>query len=358
MASCPQEKSSYPMQQPLFLLGVPRSGTSLLYGLLNQHPQIALLYEGDLPLLRPLFLKARSKTHWLQRWNFWNGSIERHKLDVDGISSAIADARAATESAYQQYARQKGAVIWGCKSADQYDSLPYLAKLFPNARFVIVWRDPADVCRSVIRARTMSSPRFRQRGLIHRILFGCYHMARQCERLKKQGLAVHEVQYEGLLENPVAELSSMCRFLGIEYDPRMESLENSDRSALHPGEHNTLAAGDKIVAHRKQAEVLPAELRIKIEKYTNLWRTKHPDWLLATYADGTSGKKPNVFSRFFDRAFYRLLRTRDFAVIIAYCYVPMRLLEAYRILNGHYYLTWQEYARGCTDRSRPWLGKS
>jgi hypothetical protein len=346
------------MQQPLFVIGVPRSGTSLLYGLLNQHPQIALLYEGDLPLLRPLFLKRRSKEDWLRRWNFWNGSIERHKIDVGPIPSAVVDTREATESAYQQYARQKGAVIWGCKSADQYDLLPQLAKLFPHARFLVVWRDPADVCRSVIRARTMSSPRFRQRGVVHRTLFGCYHMAKQCEWLKKRGFAVHELRYECLLKNPVEELSSVCRFLGIIYDAQMESLENSDRSALHPGEHNSLAAGDKIVAHRKQEEVLPAKLKIKIDKYTNLWHAKHPEWFLGTYADGESDGKPNLFSRFRDRALYQLLRIRDFGVIVAYCYVPMRLLEAYRILNGHYYLTWQEYARGCTDRSRPWLGKS
>ena len=48
-------RSSTAESGPLFVIGMWRSGTSLLYSLLNQHPQIALLYEGDLPLLRPLF---------------------------------------------------------------------------------------------------------------------------------------------------------------------------------------------------------------------------------------------------------------------------------------------------------------
>lgn len=342
-------------RRPLFVIGVPRSGTSMIYGLLNQHPQIALLYEGDLPLLWPMFLKHRSKADWLERWNFWNGSIERHHIDIHGIPSDVSDIKGATESTYRQYARQKGAAIWGCKSADQYDSFIRVANLFPNASFLIVWRDPADVCRSIIRTRT-NSFRFRQRGLIHRTLFGCARMALQCDQLKKRGMLVHEVQYERLIENPMEELSKICRFLNIDYDPKMESLEGADRSALHPGHHNTLAAGDKIV-RRQQSEVLPKGLKAKIDKYTNFWRAKHPDWLLATYADVKSRKKPTLFFRLFDRALYRLLRTQDLVTIFGYCFVPMRLLQAYRVLNGRYYLTWQEYVRGATDRDRPWLEK-
>ena len=44
---------------PLFVVGMWRSGTSLFYALLNQHPQIKLMYEDELPLLWPLFLGSR-----------------------------------------------------------------------------------------------------------------------------------------------------------------------------------------------------------------------------------------------------------------------------------------------------------
>ena len=40
---------------PLFVVGMWRSGTSLLYALLNQHPQIGLMYESDMLTLAPLF---------------------------------------------------------------------------------------------------------------------------------------------------------------------------------------------------------------------------------------------------------------------------------------------------------------
>src|SRR6266496_3666877 len=72
-------------QGPLFLVGIWRSGTSLLYTLMNQHPEIALLYEADLPMLRPLFFLRRKKAEWLARWDFWNDSLLRHRIDVAKI---------------------------------------------------------------------------------------------------------------------------------------------------------------------------------------------------------------------------------------------------------------------------------
>ncbi|MCU1303513.1 MAG: Sulfotransferase family, partial [Candidatus Sulfotelmatobacter sp.] len=40
--------TSEPSSGPIFVVGIWRSGTSLLYTLMNQHPQIALTYESDL----------------------------------------------------------------------------------------------------------------------------------------------------------------------------------------------------------------------------------------------------------------------------------------------------------------------
>jgi LPS sulfotransferase NodH len=331
---------------PLFVVGVPRSGTSLLYGLLNQHPQIALLYEGDLPLLWPMFLKRRSKAEWLERWNFWSAAIERHHIDLRAIPERISDTKTATEAAYRQVARQKGAAIWGCKSPNQYDTLENVAEMFPDARFVILWRDPADVCRSMVRARSMTSPRFRQRGLLHRALFGCCQMALQCDRLRRRGIPVHEVRYEKLTQNPVEELKKICEFLNLEYEPRMASLEGADRSALPPGEHNTLASGDVILNRREQAEVLPARFKEKIDRYNNLWRRQHSGWTLAAYSNPAETGKPSTFQRLRDRILYRLLRAMDLAVVFVYCYIPLRWLQAYRKASGRDYdLAWREYAQ-------------
>ena len=87
-------------KSPLFVVGMWRSGTSLFYALLNQHPEIALLYEDDLPLLWPLFVGGRAKYDWPERWEFWNQSLTRHKLIVEALPRNAANLQEACEAAW------------------------------------------------------------------------------------------------------------------------------------------------------------------------------------------------------------------------------------------------------------------
>jgi hypothetical protein len=334
-------------------VGVPRSGTSLLHVLLNQHPLIALMFEADLPLLWPLFLKRRSKTRWLERWNLWNRGVERHQIDLSKIPDDASDVRTATEAVYGEYARHKSALIWGDKTPDQYDSLVRLAKYFPNARFIIIWRDPADVSRSMIRARK-GSMRFKQRGLTHRALLGCQELGRQRDRLRKGGIPVHELQYQNMIHNPVEEMQKICSFLGIAFHPSMATLQNADRTAIHRLEHNALVNGEKIVVGKKYEEVLPLKLGKKIARYKNLWRARHFDWAMWPESAEIDPSTPSMLERLIDRLRYRLLKTWDLGIVVAYCFIPLKLLTTYRSWKGHPYLnsTWQEYVRAYTKPER------
>src|SRR6266478_1433812 len=93
---------------PLFVVGMWRSGTSLLYALLNQHPQIGLMYESDLPLLSSLFLLRRRSSWWLNKVDSWNGALTRHKIEPALIPENISDLPGAFSAVAQQYARKKG----------------------------------------------------------------------------------------------------------------------------------------------------------------------------------------------------------------------------------------------------------
>ncbi len=350
--------------RPLFVLGVPRSGTSLLYVLLNQHPEIRLMHEADLPMLQPLFLKRRSKLQWLERWNLYNEGPQRHQLDIGNIPSDISDIRTATEAAYQEFASQKGAGIWGEKSPNQYDQLRRLASRFPNARFILIWRDPADVCRSMIRAReesirfkqqggedqVVASPHFAHGGLTHRALLGYPEMGAQRDRLRARGVPVHDLHYDELVKNPVAEMQKICQFLGISFHPGMATLKNADSSAIPQAQHNALVKGDNIVATRKRSEVLPADLRRKIERYKNLWRQRDFAWAKFP-ALGDDSATPSFAEGIVDRIRYRLLRVWDSIVVFGFCLAPLSWLLAYRAWKKHPYVnsTWQNYIRGRSE---------
>jgi len=140
---------------PLFVIGMWRSGTSALYALLNQHAKIALLFEGDLRLLSWRFLFSPSPAKVLARWNFWNLAAKRHQIQVERLAQAMPDVRSAMEATYREYAERKGASIRGEKSPNYYDCLTDLAKDFPGARFLVIWRNPMSVCASILSARAV-----------------------------------------------------------------------------------------------------------------------------------------------------------------------------------------------------------
>jgi hypothetical protein len=321
--------SSAQWRGPLFVAGTWRSGTSLLYALLNKHPQIGLMYEGDLFLLRPLFGVPGVAPRWLARWEFWNGALKRHRLDTGRIPVNISRLPNAIEKAYQEYARQKGAVIWGEKSVHLHHSLERLVKDFPDARLIFLWRDLAAICSSVIRAKNdffLGRSRMTERTLArHKTL------KVQCDRLLSRGVPVHQIHYETLVKDPTGVMADVCKFLDIPFVPSMASLEGADRSAIYEGRHHSLVKSERIVSSLERSDVLTTDLKRKIERYISLWREesggKWPDFSLPQ--NGNSAR-PSVRERLFDRAVYRCLRTYDSIVVFIYCFAPLWLLKGYR----------------------------
>jgi len=328
------EPSVTPRPAPLFVVGMWRSGTSLLYALLNQHPQISLMYEGELPVLRPLFLMPGGKSDWAERWNFWNSALDRHQVKPDQLAGNVRDLPDAMRAAYQQYALHKGASVWGCKSPNYYDFLNQLASDFPGAQFIVIWRDPADICRSVLRAAKKDSW-FRKRGVPHRALFGLYRMKKECEDLVRRGVPVHEINFEDLIRQPRPVMEGICKFLSIPFDPRMTSLAGADRSAIYEGEHHAGVNSEKI-EKKARPEVLPPDLKLKIQRYTSLWRKEYRNAWPPAAENSEEGKfeMPGALEQAKDHFVFRAMRALDAAVVFVYCFAPIALLRKYRAVKA------------------------
>jgi hypothetical protein len=312
---------------PLFVVGMWRSGTSLFYALLNQHPQIALMYEDELPLLWPLFLGGKPKSDWRERWEFWNQALSRHRIGADDLPCEVSGLREASEAAWKFYA--DGAAIRGCKSPNYFDCLPRLAEQFPGAKFIVMWRDPADVCRSVVRARTDSF--FAKRGMVLRALLGCRDLKSGADGLVAKGVPVHQVQYEDLVANPGEVMEGVCRFLDIEFDRRMVSLKDADRSAIYEAGHHEMVNCEKIVNGTKKVEVLPEDVRHKVACYVAYWKRESGGaWPRHAEASDARTGFMFFFERLVDRVLYRGLRAFDQAVALIYCSLPIGILRKYR----------------------------
>lgn len=317
--------------EPVFVVGMWRSGTSLLYALLNQHSRISLMYEAELPVLKPLFMLRGGKSDWTARWNFWNSALDRHQISVDEIPDSIKDLPSAVRAVYGQYAVRKGATIWGGKSPNYYDSLDRLSMEFPQARFIVIWRDPADICRSILRAAAKDTW-FSKRGITHRALFGLERMKLDCDRLVSGGVSVHQINYEDLIYHPADLMQGICRFLAIPFEERMTSLEGADRSAIYEGEHHEGVKSQTIVGKKLRPEVLSPPLKRKIQSYTSFWRRQYGGAWPPASADlqDEPVEMPGIFLRVKDRGLFRALRALDAAVVYVYCFAPLWLLKKYR----------------------------
>src|SRR5580698_308052 len=320
-----------PRPDPLFVVGMFRSGTSLLYALLNQHPQIALMYEGDLAHLQALFWVPRDTTRWLKRWEFWNTALARHKFDTTVIPDGIRDLRTAVEAVYTEYARQKkGAVIWGCKSPTYHDEVTRLSKTFPNARFIIIWRDLRHVCRSIM-AAAETSPFFARSGMTLRAILGYQDLKTQFDSLAKQGGRVHQLNYEDLVRNPEFHMRAICEFLEIPYDSKMGNLVGADREAISDFRHHSLVKGEQIVATRSGSEGIPPELRNKIERYVKMWRERYNgEWPVYPKVLETNPASLSLGERVWDRVSYTFLQFTHHLAPVVFSFVPTAVWKRYR----------------------------
>jgi len=314
---------------PLFVVSMERSGSSLLYALLNKHPLVALMFEADLACLRPVFLKPGVILDWPQRCEFFNQVFQRHGMKVPSVSSA-SNFPSAFAITHQAFAHQKGATIWGDKSPHYYHCLNRMADDFPEARFIVVWRNPKDTANAILRAASSGSQYFRRRGAILRQFLGYSVLKRECDRLLRRNKPLCQISFEDLVSDTSSVMRKVCDFLGIAYDDSLTKLEGADRSAIFEGNHHKFVRGDVIVKEPRREYVTP-ELTTKIYQYVALWHKVYgPDWPPhpAHDADGVEALGP--LSRIRDAACYRTFRVWDWLKRCAFCFGPISLWRSVR----------------------------
>ena len=171
--------------EPVLVVGVFRSGTSLLCSILNQNPGVALMFECDVwNFPRPL-LNYRFKRNWVERIEFYNQALSRHRLVAENDLSPLRKIRTPLDL-YRAFGQMKGAVAWGEKSPFYCDRLVQLHDQYPGAFFIFVWRDPAEVYRSVLNAGK-TSRFFSRPGMLSRMIYYQEQAIRQSELIKTRG---------------------------------------------------------------------------------------------------------------------------------------------------------------------------
>ena len=204
-------------ETPIFIVGCPRSGTSMLRDLLRSHARLTFPPES---YFIPPFYRAygdprdaaearRLASRILQlRW------VRSRQVPLEPES--FADCRSFREVVcrlYEAWARQENKPRWGDKTPHYAAEIPLLAKLFPNAKFIHIYRDGRDVAMSWIRGRfgpcnIYTAARLWMWYVNHARRAGA---ALPCETYL-------EFSYEQLLQQPRQTMQQVCEFIGESYD--------------------------------------------------------------------------------------------------------------------------------------------
>jgi hypothetical protein len=207
----------------VFIVGAPRSGTTLLRVLLNRHPAFGLCDEtyfgyyvygrrrvfGDLsdPQLRALAIRKYLETHRMQRLGLDLGQL------ASQLQSAGTSYRAFLATILHAYAESMSKPRGGEKTPHHAWLAPTLMDWFPSAKVIHLVRDPRDVAASL--RHVAWGPRDSVRAA--RLWTELVLAAEACAGRPN----FRTVRYADLVADTERTLAELCAFLGEEFVPAM-----------------------------------------------------------------------------------------------------------------------------------------
>lgn len=197
-----------------FIIGCPRTGTTLLRRILNSHSFIAIppeslfIYEyiisdsASLDQKKEMLCKEPAFESW---------DIELTLADLSSCHSIVD----CLVKAHQKYALANGKYFWGHKTQTLIRYADQIAKSFPDCVFIHTVRDSRAVVNSLKKSKShrlnvlMGSRRY---NLDTNLGIAFEHLyPHRCRR----------VIYEELIQNPHKTIIGLCEWIGIHYEPTM-----------------------------------------------------------------------------------------------------------------------------------------
>ncbi|MEM8908791.1 MAG: sulfotransferase [Bacteroidota bacterium] len=230
-------------KQVLYIIGVGRSGTSMLMTLLNGHSQIAFTPETH--FLRFYFGTA----HIQQQYEAQGPRAFQQTLEKDVYFKRLKLSAAQLLEPYLneerpfdlsnfylhllgQYLQRKGKTFIGDKDPRYIDYLPIVKQVCPQAKIIHIYRDPRDIMLSKMKADWAAHRPYWLNAMISQIQMKNGRKAAQ----ELFGDQYYELAYETLLSNPEASLSRLLNFLGLSFEPAMLDLTQSAKELVDESE--------------------------------------------------------------------------------------------------------------------------
>lgn len=190
--------------RPIFVLGIPRSGTSLVEQILSSHSQVS--GGGELNTMANILFKVLPQITGVS----WTESLNM-------LDQSILEKLAST------YINQNKALI----ESNNYftDKLPFnyiiiglISVIFPNAKFIHIYKNPIDSCLSCYKQLFTAGQEFS---------YSLENLAEyylDYQKLMRHWIAtlpagkIHNISYEELVEVPETEIRDLLKFVDIPFE--------------------------------------------------------------------------------------------------------------------------------------------
>ena len=220
-----------------FILGLPRSGTTLLEQMLDAHSEIAVCPEvSSGKTLWRLNAASELKDRW-KSLLLVNALYNRASFFKDPILTCLAhqalrafpyplSTREWFSPLIKEYTKEKKATLYGEKTPENTFFIATLNKAFPGCKYITILRNPFDLVLSLCEAVA-----FHRKSRITDAML--LHFAENTKRglhelyIKQRLRNLNQlwITYEDLVRKPDQTLTEICTFLGLDFEPGMKDFQ-------------------------------------------------------------------------------------------------------------------------------------
>ena len=196
------------VDKPVFLVGSERSGTTLLRLMLDHHPKIAFNNESEYFVTQIANDGAYPE---ISHYHAWLGKHRIFQSSGFVIDTSLDFASLLNNFLTQKRSRENKALV----GATVHYEFRKLSRVWPQARYIYLYRDGRDVTNSVVRM-----------GWAGNVYVAADWWLKAEEEWDRVRPALHkdnwiEVRYEDLIADSKSQLERICTFLGVDYSERM-----------------------------------------------------------------------------------------------------------------------------------------
>lgn len=237
----------------IFLISQPRAGSTLLQKVLGGHSDIHTVSEPWIALHPLLALRQKGVSAYHSHALAREATADFLSQVPGGEDAYYFATRLMLNHLYDAIRTPSGKPIFLDKTPRYYFIIPELRRVFPDARFVFLLRNPLATFSSMM-AAWVQSPYFGSRyalrtDLLHDLLTAPELLVAAIESPEANDVVLH---YEDLVQSPGSSIARLCQRLGIVYQPEMIEYGATPQTQWTFGDQSTVYAEQRPVSSRAE----------------------------------------------------------------------------------------------------------